>query len=43
VAACADGEFGVKTIWLGFRRLADIAAAWQLMHGMLGNPLSTYG
>jgi hypothetical protein len=39
----ADGEPGVKTIWLGFRRLADIAAAWQLMHGMLGNPPSTYG
>ena len=33
----ADGEPGVKTIWLGFRRLADIAAAWQLMHSMLGN------
>jgi hypothetical protein len=39
----ADSEPGVKTIWLGFCRLADIAAAWQLMHGMLGNPPSTYG
>jgi hypothetical protein len=39
----ADGEPGVKTIWLGFRRLADIAAAWQLMRSMLGNPPSTYG
>ena len=39
----ADGEPGVKTIWLGFRRLADIAAAWQFMHSMLGNPPSTYG
>jgi hypothetical protein len=37
----ADGEPGVKTIWLGFRRLADIAAAWQLMHSMLGNSPST--
>jgi hypothetical protein len=43
VASCADGEPGVKTIWLGFRCLADIAAAWQLMHSMLANPPSTYG
>jgi hypothetical protein len=35
--SCADG---VKTIWLGFRCLANIAAAYQLM---LGNPPSTYG
>jgi hypothetical protein len=37
-ASSSYGEPGVKTIWLGFRRLADIAAAWQLMHSMLANP-----
>jgi hypothetical protein len=26
-----DGEPGVKTIWLGLRRLNDIAATWQLL------------
>jgi hypothetical protein len=43
VASCAGGEPDVKTIWLGFRRLADIATAWQLMHSLLGNPPNTYG
>lgn len=28
----SDGEPGVKTIWLGLRRLSDIAATWQLSH-----------
>jgi hypothetical protein len=28
----SDGEPGVKTLWLGFRRLSDIAATWQLAH-----------
>jgi|GEM_PF-1700597 len=28
----SDGEPGVKTIWLGLRRLSDIAATWQLAH-----------
>jgi hypothetical protein len=27
----SDGEPGVQTIWLGLRRLADIAAMWQLL------------
>jgi hypothetical protein len=27
----SDGEPGVKTIWLGLRRLADLAAMWQLL------------
>jgi len=39
----ADSEPGVKVIWLGFRRLADIAAVWQLMHSTSKNPTSTYG
>lgn len=26
-----DGEPGVQTIWLGLRRLSDIAAMWQLL------------
>lgn len=30
----ADGEPGVKTIWLGLRRLSDIAATWQLLHSL---------
>ena len=28
----SDGEPGVKTLWLGFRRLSDIAATWQFAH-----------
>jgi len=28
----SDGEPGVKTIWLGLRRLNDLAAMWQLLH-----------
>jgi hypothetical protein len=31
----ADGEPGVQTIWLGLRRLADMAAMWQLMVPLL--------
>ena len=27
-----DGEPGVKTIWRGLRRLADIAETWRLLH-----------
>jgi hypothetical protein len=27
-----DGEPGVKTIWLGLRRLYDITATWKLIH-----------
>jgi hypothetical protein len=30
-----DKEPGVKTIWLGLRRLNDIAATWLLLHGSL--------
>jgi hypothetical protein len=29
-----DGEPGVKTIWLGLRRLHDISETWQLFHQM---------
>lgn len=29
-----DGEPGVKTIWLGLRRLHDIAATWKLFQGI---------
>ena len=35
----SDGEPGVKTIWLGLRRLSDIAATWQLISLSL-QPLS---
>lgn len=28
----SDGEPGVKTIWLGLRRLHDIAATWKLLN-----------
>jgi hypothetical protein len=41
----SDGEPGVKTIWLGLRRLSDIAATWQLCHSH-SNPspaCTTYG
>ncbi len=41
----SDGEPGVKTIWLGLRRLSDIAATWQLSHSQ-SNPspaCSAYG
>ncbi len=27
-----DGEPGVKTIWLGLRRLHDISQTWKLSH-----------
>jgi hypothetical protein len=27
-----DGEPGVKTIWLGLRRLHDISETWKLSH-----------
>lgn len=33
-----DGEPGVKTLWQGWRRLEDLAAAWRLLH-----PDPTYG
>lgn len=29
-----DGEPGVKTIWLGLRRLHDMAATWKLLYGI---------
>ena len=29
-----DGEPGVKTIWLGLRRLHDIASTWRLVYGI---------
>jgi hypothetical protein len=29
-----DGEPGVKTIWLGLRRLDDIAGTWKLLYGI---------
>ena len=29
-----DGEPGVKTIWLGLRRLHDIATTWKLLYGI---------
>lgn len=29
-----DGEPGVKTIWLGLRRLDDIASTWKLLYGI---------
>lgn len=40
-----DGEPGVKTIWLGLRRLSDIAATWQLAHSHpdTSPTCSTYG
>lgn len=28
-----DGEPGVKVLWRGFRRLDDIAAMWEALHG----------
>ncbi len=39
----ADGEPGVKTIWLGLRRLSDLTAMWQLHHPDPSQPLSTSG
>jgi len=36
----SDGEPGVKTIWLGLRRLSDISATWQLLHAN-SNPSPT--
>ena len=34
LARRGDGEPGVVTIWRGFRRLADIIFAWQLLQGI---------
>ncbi len=39
----ADGEPGVKTIWLGLRRLSDLTSMWQLHHPGPLQPLSTSG
>ncbi len=39
----SDGEPGVKTIWLGLRRLDDLTAMWQLHHPDPAQPLSTSG
>jgi hypothetical protein len=40
-----DGEPGLKTIWLGLRRLDDISATWQLAHQILarGDPVLHVG
>lgn len=41
-----DGEPGVKTIWLGLRRLHDIAETWKFLHEHKSAPskaLRTYG
>lgn len=43
LARRADGEPGVKTIWLGLRRLHDLTAMWQLHHPDPIPPLSTSG
>ncbi len=43
LARKADGEPGVKTIWLGLRRLNDLADMWQLHHPNLSPPPSTCG
>ena len=32
LARKSDGEPGVKTLWLGWRRLGDIADAWLIFH-----------
>lgn len=36
----SDGEPGVKTIWRGLRRLHDIAATWQLLHGAMDSEVT---
>ncbi len=43
LARRSDGEPGVKTIWLGLRRLSDLADMWQLLHPDSSPPLSTSG
>lgn len=42
LARRSDGEPGVKTIWLGLRRLSDLADMWRLLHPD-SPPLSTCG
>jgi hypothetical protein len=41
----SDGEPGLKTLWLGMRRLSDISATWKLAHErhIRGAPSATYG
>jgi hypothetical protein len=43
LARASDGDPGVQTIWLGLRRLDDLAAMWLLLHS--SSPLAglTYG
>ncbi|MCL4394644.1 MAG: IS4 family transposase [Chloroflexi bacterium] len=43
LARRSDGEPGVKTIWLGLRRLSDLTEMWQLHHPSSSPPLSTSG
>lgn len=43
LARRSDGEPGVKTLWLGLRRLSDLADMWQLLHPDASPPLSTCG
>ncbi len=43
LARRSDGEPGVKTLWLGLRRLSDLADMWQLLHSDSSPPLSTSG
>lgn len=42
LARKSDGEPGVKTLWLGLRRLHDLADSWRLFHPTQ-DPSSTYG
>lgn len=42
LARKGDGDPGVKTLWLGLRRLEDIAATWRLLQGSLPSS-TTYG
>lgn len=43
LARRSDGEPGVKTIWLGLRRLSDLTEMWRLHHPDSSPPLSTCG
>jgi hypothetical protein len=42
LARAGDGQPGVKTLWLGLRRLDDIAATWRLVQDYIPRP-TTYG
>lgn len=43
LARKADGEPGVKTLWLGLRRLSDLTDMWQLHHPALSPSPPTCG